>query len=157
MALSALVLVTNTYTTNLNATFHPKDSVITPTKAVRWLNAHGKSEASILCCHDFGSYLQYKGFRIAMDSRPECYSKAIGGRSVAENIVPLYDMKSYHIRNADAYYHKITTLYRADYAIAYDRNDLFSYLIKNDPNYHAVVKGKGYILYEYQLCQKRSK
>lgn len=134
-------LVFTPFQNQTKAIFQPKDESITPVKAVQYLDRHEGNK--ILCFHDYGSFLQWKGYEVSCDSRPECYSKAIVGKPVAEDLIHLF----YEQDLTEEEYRKTMKQYQGDYVLCRDRVNAFLYYLKQDKSYRQVVKGNGYLLF----------
>jgi len=133
---------------------NPSDAIVSPVKAVKWIekNDSRKSESiSILCDHNDGPYLEFKGYKVSSDSRPEIWTKAINGKhDIKEDLLCLmYPMQYYEKRNYPELYSKLIKKYKADYVCSDAFNSLFDYMMIENPDYELVVKGKGYTLFRY--------
>lgn len=122
--------------------FQPQDAPITPVKAVQYLDRHTGNK--VLCLHDPGSFLQWKGYLVSCDSRPECYSKTIGGKPVAEDLIHLF----YGQDLTESEYKRTMKQYQGDYVLCSSRVNTFLFYLKQDKSYKQVVKGNGYLLFE---------
>lgn len=127
-----------------NASYSPttnSDSKITPIQAVEYLNETDKEDVVLYTEFENGAFMEWHGFKVYMDARPELYQKNINGK---EDIYQKYcDVKQGNIDYAE-----FLNKYKFTHLIVIDNTLLDMYLSLNE-NYKTVVDGNGYNLYEH--------
>lgn len=138
------ILCTGIYvnTSELNAV--PKDNGTTPIVAADWLDANSvdKNSAKIFTHFNAGGYLEWRGYKVGMDARPELWDHCI-----AKNGADRY--KEYIDFSKDK---TTTTAYLADknydYAIVNEDTKMFTSLSGNS-EWSVAAKGNGYTLFKH--------
>lgn len=119
------------------------DNNCTPKLAADYLDENADKDISLFTGFNNGAYLEFRGYNIYMDARPELYTKVINGqKDVLEEYVSLSD--------ADCDFETFIASYDFDYMIVEANTFLQMYLNNNDVPYECVLEGNGYFLYEKQ-------
>lgn len=122
----------------LKNTFNPQ-----PVAAVEYLNGNTKPEEVIIYTpFNVGGYLEWSGYKVYMDARPELYAKKVNKK---EDVAAEY-MKVYE-GNAD--YGAFIDKYNFTHLLV-EKDGIFRFYMQwiQDADYHIVAEDKFYILYE---------
>lgn len=117
-----------------------KDIYYTPVLAVDYLNKLDKSKIVLFTEFNNGAFLQWNGYKVYVDARPELYEKRINGK---ENIFTEYSNLFNGIYDSKEFLEK----YKFTHLVIEDINR-FGDQVKYMDDYSLVLKGNGYKLYE---------
>lgn len=119
----------------------PTDSRTTPIEATDWLDANASSNDGVFTHFNAGGYVEYRGYKVSMDARPELWNIAITGFNV-NRYNEYIDMTNGDISE---------NIYLSDkefkYAIVNDDTDLYNYMSAST-NWTLVLEGSGYGLFQ---------
>jgi len=117
-----------------------KDSVLTPMVAADYLDLVARQKAVLYTEFNNGAYMEWRGYEVYMDARPELFQTEINGQ---EDVYTEY----VNVQNGDIDYAEFLDKYGFTYLIVSDGALLGMYL-SLDPGYEVVVDGNGYTMYE---------
>lgn len=117
-----------------------KDSTMAPIKAADYLDANAEKEDIILYTEfNNGAYMEWRGYKVYMDARPELFQKNINHK---EDIYEEFCA----VRNGEMEYEEFIEKYKFSHMII--SNKTFRLFMEYNPEYELVVDGNGYGLYE---------
>lgn len=139
--LIALLLCIVVLLTSLFYTFHVSDGEFTPTIAADYLDQFNNQEDIILYT-DFnnGAYMEFRGYKVYMDARPELFSKKINNK---EDVLTEWALLDYAVSNVEGVFDK----YGFTHVLIPDAGALYGYMRNND-DFEEIINGKGYVLYQ---------
>ena len=145
ITLSCAVLIISAYFINEQASFSEStnnDSKVAPIKAADYLDTAAEENDVVLYTEfDNGAYMEWRGYKVYMDARPELFQKKVNGQEdIYSEFVDVFK------GNID--YTTFLNKYNFTHLVVTD-NTLFSMYLNYDENYKLVVDGNGYVLYEY--------
>lgn len=114
------------------------DSEFTPIEAVQYLDT--KEDVTLFNEFNSGSFLEWKGYQVYIDARPELFTKDINHK---EDILQEY----IDVRDGRIDYEQFLDKYNFSHLIV--SNPLLQLYLEGHPDYTAVVRSETYILYEY--------
>lgn len=117
-----------------------KDRQMAPVFAADYLDSLDSSQIVLYTEFNNGAYMEWRGYRVYIDARPELYEKKINGK---EDIFEEYMT----IRGNELDYKEFLEKYHFTHMIVSDREALYTYLTLS-PEYQIVVEGTGYHLFE---------
>lgn len=118
---------------------YPQDSTYTPTKTVQYLNSLNidKANTRVLTFFNSGGYLEYEGFKVNVDPRPEIWSSKISGKGIDY-------FEEYAKMRLDANLFKLyVSKYNFDVFIIPNEQNFDSFFT-NNANYVEIQGGNGY-------------
>lgn len=115
------------------------DSNRAPIQAVEYLKETDKEDVVLYTEFENGAFMEWHGFRVYMDARPELYQKNINSK---EDIYQEYC----NVKQGNIDYSKFLSKYEFTHLVVTENTLLDMYLSLNE-NYKAVVDGNGYNLY----------
>lgn len=111
-----------------------------PTKATNYILKHyDKKDIRIYNHFNFGSYLEFKGLKVFLDSRSEIYCKEFNNTNILKH------WYSASVGNVD--YNDVVNYYKMTHVLVYNNEVINSY-IKNDKKYKLVYKDDYFSLYK---------
>ena len=117
-----------------------QDSSLAPIKAADYLDANAeKEEITLYTEFNNGAYMEWRGYKVYMDARPELFQKNINHKE------DIYDEFCAGL-NGDLEYEKFIDKYKFSHMII--SNKTFRMFMKYNPDYELVVEGNEYGLYE---------
>lgn len=127
-----------------NASYSPTtnaDSGRVPIQALEYLeNTENKEDLILYTEFDNGAFMEWHGYKVYMDARPELFQKNINGK---EDIYEEYC----NVKRGTIDYSEFLDKYQFTHMIVTD-NTLLDMYISLHKDYEAVVDGNGYNLYE---------
>lgn len=126
-----------------HASYNPitnSDSKRAPIQAVEYLKEIDKENIVLYTEFENGAFMEWHGFKVYMEARPELYQKNINGK---EDIYQEYC----NVKQGNLDYTEFLKKYEFTHLVVTDNSLLDMYLSLNE-NYKAVVDGNGYNLYE---------
>lgn len=143
-----LVLMAPPAVSKLNVS--PSDSATTPIRAVDYINhdvdSSGqelqRNQVRVFTHFNAGGYLEWSGYRVSMDARPELWDSRISF-SGKNRYVEYVDMSKGDITNSDFMRDK-----RFDYMIVNVNTSLYDY-VRLDNEYYEAMNGNGYALFKH--------
>ena len=118
----------------------PKDSSSTPVAAADWLDEHAEGEVGVFTHFNAGGYLEWRGYKVAMDARPELWDSKIS-KNGQDRYHEYIDMSKDKMEPATYMEDK-----DFDYMIVNTDTDLYKYLLAST-SYKVVQEGDGYVLF----------
>ena len=116
------------------------DSVTLPSAAADYLDSlNNPGEIVLYTGFNNGGYMEWRGYKVYMDARPELFSAAVNGR---EDTYEEY----LSVRDGSADYESFCAQYGFTYLIA-DENTRFDVYLRTCGDYEIAVIGDGYTLY----------
>ncbi len=134
IGICAMVMI---YTT---ASFSVEDSQTRPEVAESYLSQFNKDELVIYTEFNSGAYLEWTGYKVYIDARPEIYEEKING---AKNIYSEWLAVTYGIIDYDEFLESYGFTH-----LLVECNSPFDVYLECSDNYVVVVEGNGYCLYE---------
>lgn len=123
----------------------PYDNVITPVKAVEYLDEHATKDARIYTEFNGGSFVSWRGYKIYFCSRTEGYCKNVnGGYDLIGEYTSIYRNSSVNCSNT---FSEFLSDYDFDYLIVESNNRLYPYMTVNE-DYEPVLTGNGYAVFK---------
>lgn len=123
--------------------YEEKDSLTTPSKAVEYLETNAEKTDSIFTEFNSGAYMEWNGYRVYMEARPELYFMAINKK---EDIFQEY-FNIISETSAEAY-HQFDCKYNFQYYLVNNNNTLVTHL-SYDSRFDKVLETD-----EYQLWKR---
>ena len=117
-----------------------EDSVLTPIVAADYLDLVARQKAVLYTEFNNGAYMEWRGYQVYMDARPELFQTEINGQ---EDVYTEY----VNVQNGTIDYAEFLDKYGFTYLIVSDGALLGMYL-SLDTGYEVVVEGNGYTMYE---------
>lgn len=120
-----------------------RDTSSLPSTAADYLDeytqSHGIEKSSLRLYNSFnsGGYLEWRGYRVFMDPRPELWEPGITG------VDRHYYQEFVDLSQGTLSAREVVAEYDFDFLIVYTSSDLATYLKKND-NYQVATSGSGY-------------
>lgn len=118
-----------------------KDSQYTPIKAAQYLDKHQKNEIVLFTEFNNGAFMEWSGYKVYMDARPELFQKKINGK---EDIFTEYS----NLATGKIEYEEFLRKYQFTHLVV-AKKTLFEMYLSANADYTAVVDGTGYKLYEH--------
>lgn len=114
-----------------------------PIKAAEYLDNNATSDATVYTEFNNGAYMEWKGYKVYIDARPELFMKEINGKEdiLSEFLGVYYDLDL-------KMYQDFVSKYGFDYYLVEEASLMDAYL-QCDKNCNLVVEGEGYRMYEY--------
>ncbi len=109
-------------------------------RIVDYLDKYASKDDKIFTCFNNGSYIEYRGYKVYMDSRAEIYLKK---NNHSKDILDEY----YNVYKGKANFDKFINDYDFDYLVVYDYIPIYDYL-SNNSSYKKVSKQKDIYLFE---------
>lgn len=121
-------------------TIEVEDDNMTPVKAVAYLDELDKEEIVLFTEFNNGAYLEFNGYQVYMDARPELFQKKINGQ---EDVYSEYLSVYFGVVDFEAFIDK----YQFTHLIV-DDGSIFSGFLRAYDGCELVVDGDGYRLFE---------
>ena len=118
----------------------PKDSTNTPVAAADWLDSHAEGDVGVFTHFNAGGYLEWRGYKVAMDARPELWDSKIS-KNGQDRYHEYIDMSKDKMEPATYMEDK-----DFDYMIVNTDTNLYKYLLAST-SYKVVQEGDGYVLF----------
>lgn len=114
-----------------------------PINAADYLDKNATSDATVYTEFNNGAYMEWRGYKVYIDARPELFMKEINEREdiLSEFLGVYYDLDLQMYRN-------FVSKYGFDYYLVEEASLMDAYL-QCDENCSLVVDGEGYHMYEY--------
>lgn len=119
----------------------PEDSMSTPVEAANYMDVHTDGSANVFTHFNAGGYLEWRGYKVSMDARPELWNTAVSGNG-QDRYYEYIDMSKEDINSAD-----YMTGKTFDYMIVNTDTALYRYML-GSLDYKNVLDGNGYALFE---------
>ena len=143
----ATVCILGVFSMTAELNEQPTDSMTTPVVAVDYLADHTQQgdETRVFTHFNAGGFLEWNGYKVSMDARPELWDNAIS-KNGEDRYREYIDMTQGNISCGEYMTGKVF-----DYMIVNTDTDLYDY-ISNSLDYEIAAEGNGYVLFK----QKRS-
>lgn len=143
MALGCFLITGLTLTSTEELSQPLEDATRTPTVAVSYLDSHveDKDSAKIFTHFNAGGYLEYCGYNVGMDARPELWQSKITGLD-KDYYTEYVDMSK-----GDLGIYEYLDGKGFDYLIVNTDTNMYKTL-KHDENYEIVVNGNEYVMFQ---------
>ena len=122
----------------------PQDNATTPIIAVQWLDSNASKNAKVFTHFNAGGYLEWNGYKVGMDARPELWNSSIS-KNGADRYNEYIDMTKNKVSVASYLDGK-----DFDFAIVNDNTKIQTYL-NGSSEWVLATKGEGYSLYQKAL------
>lgn len=143
VAICVLCFVKNDYSHYMS-----KDNLCSPIKAVEYLDQYDKNSVKVYGYQITNNYLEWNGYKVVMDSRPEVYNEVLSGGAdlYAEEIL---------IEKGEIDYQKFLEKNEFTHIITYQNIEMeglsiLDAYLTGSKDYKLVVDGNGYKMYELQ-------
>lgn len=122
-------------------TFYVADGKMSPVQAANYLDQFNNQEDIVLYT-DFnsGAYMEFRGYKVYMDARPELFSEEINGK---KDVLTEWEDLIYQLANVEG----ILDEYGFTHLIVENNGALYGYMM-NHPDFEHIISGKGYQVYE---------
>ena len=137
-----LILIVGIQVMTDNLVKDPKDTASTPIEAADWLDAHAQPKSTVFTHFNAGGYMEWRGYRVGMDARPELWNSAIS-KNGKDRYKEYIDMSQGNLSNEDYLKDK-----NFDYMLVNTDTDLYKHLTASE-SYSNVHSGNGYVLFEH--------
>jgi hypothetical protein len=118
----------------------PSDTASTPIEAADWLDGHADPNAKVFTHFNAGGYMEWRGYRVGMDARPELWNSAIS-KNGKDRYKEYIDMSQNKLSCEEYLADK-----EFDYLIVNTDTELYKYLTASE-GYSTVETGSGYVLF----------
>lgn len=119
----------------------PEDTMSTPIEAANYMDAHSDGETNVFTHFNAGGYLEWRGYKVSMDARPELWNSAIA-KNGQDRYYEYIDMSKENIESNEYMEGK-----SFDYMIVNTDTTLYRYML-GSLDYKHVLDGNGYALFE---------
>lgn len=119
----------------------PVDSMSTPIEAADYMDANSNGEANVFTHFNAGGYLEWRGYKVSMDARPELWDDSVS-KSGQDRYHEYIDMTKESISSQEYMAGK-----EFDYMIVNTDTALYRYML-GSLDYRHVLDGNGYALFE---------
>ena len=116
-----------------------EDTPLTPKEAVKYLDNFNKDDIKLYNEFNNGAYLEWKGYKVYMDARPELFSIKVNNK---EDVLTEY----INLTNGELDYREFLQKYQFTHLLV--SNKTMTVFMENADDYKVVVEGKGYKLFE---------
>lgn len=150
----AIICISGIVTMQSNLMAEAHDSTTTPVDAVAYLDDHTDpgDTVNVFTHFNAGGYLEWRGYHVSMDARPELWNDAIS-RSGEDRYYEYIDMTNGKISSGE-----YMTGKAFDYMIVNTDTDLYEFIVKS-MDYDQAMEGNGYVLFrrhEYSSASSAS-
>ena len=135
-----LILIVGVQVMTDNLVKEPTDTASTPIEAADWLDSNAETGAKVFTHFNAGGYMEWRGYRVGMDPRPELWNAAISKNGV--NRYKEYIDMSQDKLSCEEY----LSGKDFDYLLVNTDTELYKYLTASEM-YSAVKNGSGYVLF----------
>lgn len=119
----------------------PEDSASTPIVAADWLDENADGKVNVFTHFNTGGYLEWRGYKVAMDARPELWNDKIT-KNGEDRYFEYVDMSKEDLSCGDYMDNKTF-----DYMIVNTDAALYRYLL-GSISFDKVLDGDGYVLFQ---------
>ena len=122
-------------------TFHITDNAYYSINAANYLDQF-KNREDIIMYTEFnnGAYMEFRGYKVLIDARPELYAKKINGQ---KDLLSEWDKA----RRDVFYLETMIEQYGFSHMLVEDGSIVYGYMV-NHSNYEPIIEGNGYVLYQ---------
>lgn len=141
MPVLAIIVCVTICITMFSYTFYVTDQSSMPLNAANYLDQFNNKEDVVLYTgFNNGAYMEFRGYKVYMDARPELYSEKINGKY---NVLGEYTKFESDVNYAETVLEK----YQFTHMIVENGSVLSGYMYHH-PDYEQVIMGYGYVMYQ---------